>query len=262
MRVDELRDILLALGITRNDKILVSSEVIKLIIQLVEGDQSKLRDKATMTHLLDEVIDCIKDIVGDGGTVLFPTYFWGFCKGKVFDYYKTQGQTGILSNRALSRNDFTRTCHPIYSFAVWGEGTNELVGLQNKSSFGKDSPFAWLHKNQGKQLVFDAIGFTFVHYVEETFGVSYRYLKDFTSEYIDQYAKHSIRTYSMYVRDLNLNFIVSKDGLERVLLEHNSMNLITENDIKFGLIPFCSAFESFKDEILNNQSKNLMYWLK
>lgn len=261
MRVDDLRDILIALGITKNDKILVSSDVIKLIIQIVEGDQSKLRDKVTMTHLLDEIIDCFKDIVGNGGTLLFPTFFWGFCKGKTFDYSKTQGQTGSLSNRALSRNDFKRTSHPIYSFAVWGEGADEILDLQNKSSFGYDSPFAWLHKNQGKQFYIDAIGFTFLHYVEEMFGVSYRYLKDFTSEYIDYKGNLSTRTYSMYVRDLNLNFIVSKEGLYRVLLEHNSMKIINLNNIEFGLIPFSSAYDALKDEILNNQSKNLMHWL-
>jgi len=262
MQIRDLEDILLSLGVSKADKLLVSSEAMKLIIQLSGNDQTILRDKFAMISLLDDVIDCLKSIVGEEGTLLFPTFNWGFCKGKTFDYIKTIGQTGILSNRALARSDFKRTSHPIYSFAVWGNGSEELISLQNISSFGINSPFAWLHEKAGKNLVIDAAGyFTFLHYVEEKLGVSYRYIKEFTSEYINQNGEKSIRTYSMYVRDLDLNFIANNEGIEKVLLDHNAMKLKIINDIKFGIIPFCDAFDWLKDEIQNNQSKNLMNWL-
>lgn len=262
MTVSDLKKILQSLGIFSGDKILVSSEIMKMLIQLAGEDQEKLRNRAEMTMLLDKIIDCLQEVVGETGTLLFPTFNWGFCKGRAFDYCKTLGQTGILSNRALVRTDFKRTCHPIYSFAVWGKGTEELVSLQNKSSFGEDSPFAWLHRHKGKNLVIDASGyFTFLHYVEEKFGVPYRYIKDFSADYKDKNGNVSNRSYSMYVRDLDLNFIADNEGIEKVLLGHDVMSIKIVNDIRFCLICFDEAFYWLKDEIQNNQAKNLMKWL-
>ena len=137
-----------------------------------------------------------------------------------------------------------------------------MTSLENKSSFGDDSPFEWLHRNGGKNLVIDAAGyFTFLHYIEEKYGVSYRYLKDFTADYKDETGEVSTRTYSMYVRDLDLNFIASNEGIEQVLLEHNAMKITVIADIRFGIIPFKEAYDCLLAEIEFNQSKNLMKWL-
>ena len=66
---------------------------------------------------------------------------------KIFDYKKTPSNCGSLSNIALQRSDFKRTKHPIHSFAVFGKHKNYLCNLENKSSWGEDSPFKFLYKN-------------------------------------------------------------------------------------------------------------------
>lgn len=46
--------------------------------------------------------------------------------------------------------------------------------------------------------------FTFMHYVEKELKVPYRYMKAFNSKYIDEQGEVEERTYSMYVRDLDI----------------------------------------------------------
>jgi len=57
-----------------------------------------------------------------------------------------------------------------------------LLSFTNESSFGSDSPFAYLHREKGKMLMIGVdyqSSFTFVHYVEECRQVNYRYIKTF-----------------------------------------------------------------------------------
>ncbi len=44
---------------------------------------------------------------------------------------------------------------------------------------------------------------TFYHHVEEMKRVPYRYFKDFTAPYINREGIEAMRTYQMYVRDLD-----------------------------------------------------------
>jgi aminoglycoside 3-N-acetyltransferase len=132
----------------------------------------------------DILIDYLQMAVGNDGTLLFPTYNWDYCKGITFNYNSTRCKTGALGVAALKRSDFIRTRHPIYSFAVWGKDSKKLYEMDNISSFGSDSPFAYLHENNAKNIIIDVSYqncFTFAHYVEECCMeyVPYRYLKTF-----------------------------------------------------------------------------------
>ena len=85
--------------------------------------------------------------VGQEGDLLFPTFNWGFCSGRGFNYKETPSESGSLSKLALNRNDFIRTKHPIYSFSVKGKEQEILYELDDESGWGKDSLFAYFHKN-------------------------------------------------------------------------------------------------------------------
>ena len=97
------------LDIKKNDKILVSSDILPFLVN------SNISPKELANQIIDELIN----IVGKKGTILFPTYNWDFCKGKVFDYNKTTSSSGALGNVALRRAEFSRTINPIYSFAFF-----------------------------------------------------------------------------------------------------------------------------------------------
>ena len=107
-------------------------------------------------------------------------------KGSASRVYGQNAFTGAIN--IVTSKDFKRTKHPIHSFAVFGKHKNYLCNLENKSSWGEDSPFKFLYKN-AKNLFIGIDyknGFTMDHYFEQLTNVKYRYHKDFKSTYIDE----------------------------------------------------------------------------
>jgi len=193
--------------------------------------------------------------------LIFPTYNWGFCSGKLFDYYITPSETGSLSNLALKRKDFRRTKHPIYSFAVWGKDQDFLCNMSNKSSFGADSPFGYFDNHGVKNLM---IGvslpncFTYVHYIQEISNVrDCRYLKTFCGEYIDENSEKTVRSYQMLVKDLDLNVEDALSGIEEELLKLKIANLNTINGVDFTLLDMHASSSIIMNDVVNNRSRKL-----
>ena len=208
------------------------------------------------------LINLLQEKVGQNGNILFPTYNWDFCKGIAWDYYKTKSKTGSLSQLALKRNDFVRTKHPIYSFAVWGKDADILYQMNDSNSFAGDTPFHYLcHKEKSKMLTIDVNltnCFTFVHYVEEVDNVPYRFLKNFTAPYIDENHNESTRTYSMYVRYLDRTVITDFTGLEKNLLEQGKMILQNIAGVIVRTLRFDDVFEMVDKDIRNGIYHNIV----
>lgn len=190
-------------GIGKGSVVVVASDVRALLVYLMHEDRKKNKKRKSLQAYMDDIIDMLENLVGEEGTLLFQTFTWIFCKGEAFDYDKTEGETGVLSNRALKRPEFKRTQHPIYSFAVWGKDMDYLVSMDNKEAFAKGSPFGYMHEKNAVYVsigVFDAInshGTSFLHYIEECNSVEYRFIKDFTAPYIIG-GKTEERTYSFF----------------------------------------------------------------
>lgn len=203
--IKDLEKTFKSLGIKSEDTIYIASDITVFVKSFLNETKSKHND---IDRFLNMFIDTIMNIIGDQGTLLVPVFSWDFCKGKEFIYEKTQGNSGSLGNWILEkRNDFRRTFHPIYSFMVKGKDSDYLLSLNNKDSWGIDSPFFYLHKSQAKMLMINVDSGqcnTFEHYVEEMINVPYRYTKDFISLYQIN-GKSERRIYSMYVRDLAIS---------------------------------------------------------
>ncbi|MDR2870407.1 MAG: AAC(3) family N-acetyltransferase [Deferribacteraceae bacterium] len=237
---------------------------IKSVPVLISSDLTSLA-KLTVDNgeifKVNNFIDTIIEKVGNNGTILIPTYNWDFCKGIDFDYKQSACQTGSLGKAALKRSDFKRTQHPIYSFAVWGKDQNVLCEMNNKSSFGNDSPFAYLRTMHAKNLFIDVDlkqAFTYVHSVEEAVGSSvYRFLKDFTAGYINEYGQRNVCTYSMFVRKLELNVQNTINPLEELFIAANVMERYSINQITFRLLDLHCAHDIVANDILYNCSRSI-----
>lgn len=254
MNLTELTIELQNLGINKGCKLVVSSDILRLWACIRENEPD-FHPKV--------IIDILKEIVTESGTLVFPTYNWGFCQGKVFDITKTKCKTGALGQVALDLPEFQRTRHPIYSFAVWGRDATNLVALKNRQSFGEDSPFAYFHENNFRNLIIDVSyknSLTFIHYVESCEKISYRYEKEFMSEYIDKNNLSSIQKYSMYVRDLDLDVEIS-DRIEFFLDKNIMINKFEANDIYMKTIDFVDAYTVIKEDIIHNNCKNIVTYV-
>ena len=247
-----LHDYAKAMGVKKGDVVFISSDSRVLLFDA-------MKNKASID--LNPFIDGMIEAVGKEGTILFPTYNWDFCSGKTFDYKKTACKTGSLGTFALKRKDFRRTKHPIYSFAVYGKDSDYLVNMNNTDSFGLDSPFAYMKEKNAVNYVIDVSlmhSFTFVHFAEEHSGfVKHRYIKNFTADYIDENGKCEKRTYSMFVRDLNMNVQTLIDPIEEDFVARGAGRRFTVNHSSILRVEMGKAYPILIDDIINNNSRKL-----
>ncbi len=238
-------------GLSKGDSVWLASDVKTLLYTSFENEG---------TGDLNLLLDGLIDVVGPEGTILIPTFNWDFCKGKTFDIRKSPCQTGSIGKVALKRNDFKRTRHPIYSFAVWGRDKELLCEMDNKSSFGADSPFTYCRDNNTKNVFIDVEcqhSFTFVHYVEEQAGISYRYLKDFTAGYIDEDGIESTRTYSMNVRDLDKDIFITIYPFEEDFKRIGASRRYEVNGIPMKTVEIGKTYDIIYNDVKNNRSRKI-----
>ena len=76
----EYKELIKLFNINKNDIVFFCSDIIKLIIYY-----KSIKKEFSPNNFIDSIIDEI----GKGGTLIFPTYNWGFCQGKAFDIKNT-----------------------------------------------------------------------------------------------------------------------------------------------------------------------------
>ncbi|MBO4904366.1 MAG: DUF4910 domain-containing protein [Lachnospiraceae bacterium] len=254
----KLRDLAAHLGLKRGDRVYVTSDVKGLLYEIMHH-----YDETDLNILIDGIID----IIGNEGTLAFPTFNWSFCGGEPFDYYKTPAKTGSLCKIAMERSDFKRTRHPIYSFAVWGKDTDELCALDNKSSFGDDSPFAYMVEHGYRNLFIDKDlehSFVFVHYAEQSVGHlhdNYRYLKDFTADYTDENGVTTRRTYDMNVRALDKDVTNVIYAFEDEFIEKGIMKRFYLNGLEFKIIELAQSHPILQEDVRHNRSRRICSYI-
>lgn len=159
----------------------------------------------------EALLKSMLDVIGEDGVLLTPAFNYSFCKSGKFNLQKTPSQVGYFSNFLLTKNNSQRSSHPIFSFVGVGKNTNKIFENLSRDAFGEDSIFDRLHTLGAKGLYInlpmdshdDCPPSTFIHYIEQKFGVKYRYLKTFEGEITDgEKVFHNEFTYN--VRDLNL----------------------------------------------------------
>lgn len=205
-------------------------------------------------------LDSIMDVLGEEGTLMIPTFNWGFCRGVAFDYNHTRGTTGALGIYALTDDQYTRTKHPIYSFAVRGKHAKRLFALDPPNSFGKGSIFDFMHKSNAKALVIGLPpmrGLTFLHHAEQVVGVPFRYEKEFTADYIDKEGNTSKKTYSMYVRDLEMDAVEHTAPFDDILIKLGVCQTEVINGIPFHVIELKEVMELLRMDITYNDCRNI-----
>lgn len=238
-------------GIKKGDVVLISSDVTRIIT--ICHDHGEVFDANVF---IDEFIK----VVGDEGTILFPTFNWDFCHDVPFNYKKTKSQTGILGHVAMKRPDFKRTSHPIYSFSVYGKDQELLCSMDNVTSFGSDSPFAYLERIKAHNILLDVQYnqcFTFTHYMEQKTGVIYRYEKTFTGDYTDVNGVREQRSYSMYVRNLDMDVVNDMTEMGKILEAKGISQKHIINGLEFRNVDLASCVPLYEDDIKHHRSKHI-----
>jgi aminoglycoside 3-N-acetyltransferase len=114
-----------------------------------------------------------------------------------------------------------------------------------KDAFGAESMFAKLHSEGGKIVAFGSQlehSATFLHYVEQTRGVDYRYFKTFTGEIVDETGTHN-DSCTYYVRDLVRNPLLDLSRLHRRLLDAGHMKEARVGGGTIAVVPCKAVFD-------------------
>ena len=245
------------IGVGKGDILYVGSDVTAIVVNAMR--ELEFKTKQDQTDFLNALVDELKAHVTEEGTLLFPVYTWTICKGGDFDYRTTQGEVGSFNNFILNnRKDFIRTKHAIYSFMVWGRDAKMLYDMDNQEAWGKASPFYYMHQNGAKELDLSVTALrsmTFKHYVEMSLKVPYRYPKYFICNYTDANGVTEERTYSMWVRSMDVKLTSTQDN--PFFEEKNVVKSVDFRGWKINVIDLKGAYEVLKDDLLNNGGKNV-----
>jgi aminoglycoside N3'-acetyltransferase len=184
------------------------------------------------------------------GALLFHAFNDNLVSGDTFNYKKSKPNTGSLSVAAWKDPSFIRTQDPFHSFMVWGGASAHLKQIDDPSTFGSNSVFAWLHHNKAKMLIIDlplVKSFTFVHYCEEKLKVGYRKHVKHDIHYINENGVASVRERLFFSRKYGYsNFL---DDLEKRLLENGIIQMFFFNKSQLMLVDLDRAYNFIVENI-------------
>lgn len=224
LTLTDLVDGFRALGVEAGDTLLVHSSY-KSFGPVDGGPQTVIR-------ALEMALDTEHD-----GTLIMPTFNFGFNKGEPWDVRSTPSKMGVLTEIVRQDPRAKRVFHPFYSFAVLGRHAEMLGGLRYKSAYERNSVFGKLRDLDGKIMVIGLSytnSMTFFHHIEQMEGVDYRFLKQFTGEVTDADGRTYTDTFEMLVRDIDKGVITEVDPMGFLMEEKGVIQVrkIGEADVK------------------------------
>jgi aminopeptidase-like protein/aminoglycoside N3'-acetyltransferase len=190
------------------------------------GTLGTAQDSASPAQVHESLFGALREVVGEKGTILVPTYTFSFCRGEIFDLENTPSAKGPWS----PSTDFleyvrqlpgaVRSADPVHSVVGLGPKAAEILLDVAPTCFGKDSFFHRLRKLNGKIC---AVGVplqesNFQHHVEEMVGVPFRYKKLFTG-YVRSRGRTEKKGWIYNVGLLSKNGQVDGDRLEKLARE-------------------------------------------
>src|SRR5258706_2727253 len=146
---------------------------------------------------VDAVIDAMRALVGNNGTVLFPAFnFQSWTETHYFDVMETPSKLGMITEQERLRQDAKRTPHRIYSCYVLGARADEFSKAEDVEAYGPKSAFALFHRLNATII---SIGldfnnsFSMHHYIEYNVGCDYRRGEEVSGGYNWLYCKPPVR---------------------------------------------------------------------
>lgn len=167
-------------------------------------------------------LQALRAVIGPG-TIAVPTFNFAFAKGEPYDPQSTPSVgMGAFSEYIRRLPEARRTSHPMQSLAVIGQHTADLTSRDTCSAFDPGSAFERMLELDFKLLLLgaDSKAISMFHYCEQRANVPYRYWKDFTGPVKCPGGAWQERTYRMFVRDLELNPVLTLDPVVAYLQQH------------------------------------------
>lgn len=168
----EMLDAFRRVGVAPGDVCLVQSDISR--IGPVEG-------AARPEDHLEGWWRALEEALGPRGTLaaLACTESWARV-GRPFHHETSPSEQGVLSEYVRTRPGAVRSLHPLFSVCAVGPRAKDICGGCSPCAFGHGSPWQRLRDMDALNLFIgvDLLAMTFVHHVEQAFGVPYSYTKE------------------------------------------------------------------------------------
>jgi aminoglycoside 3-N-acetyltransferase len=193
------------------------------------------------------------------GTLVVPTFNFGFARGQPFDLQSTVSEgMGVFSELVRTHPLAQRTMHPLQSLAVIGYYASDLAARDTPSAFDPGSAFERMVELDFSILLLgaDIQAVSLLHLAEQRLQVPYRFWKEFSGEV--QVAKGWKRkTYRMFARDLKIDPQLDLRPVQHLLEERQQWSSIRLN---YGEVARCrmTDFVYAVTEFLENDPWSLV----
>lgn len=187
---DALRDV----GIENGETVFTHSNL---------GFFGQLKGAETKTEYCESFYRAVRDVIGEEGTFVVPTFSYSFTDGDRFIPTETESNMGMLAEYVRTHPDSVRSSDPNFSVAAIGPLAERLTADPATHSFGQNSFWERFFAVGGKFCNFnmDAAS-TFLHYVERCLDIPYRWDKPFAGIVVHG-ERETPRVFYHYVRALD-----------------------------------------------------------
>ncbi|MFF4320696.1 HAD-IIIC family phosphatase [Streptomyces sp. NPDC001568] len=133
--------------------------------------------RTDLRGLRGDLLAALRALVAEGVTVALPAVTFEFCRTKEYHHRTSAPDTGVLVEWFLGLPEVRRTPHPVYSFAVAGPLTDELMACPSDTAFGAGTVFEVFERHDARIATLGASwnSCTQVHRYEELAAVPYRH---------------------------------------------------------------------------------------
>ena len=153
-----------------------------------------------LTTLIRELIDYFSG----GGTLVVPTFTYSFTKNQDFDVERSPSDVGQFSEAFRQTPGVHRTSHPLFSVGVIGSESDRYLSARLDDCFGLNTIFHNLYESNAVLICLGcAFNLTFIHHIEQLYGVPYRFTKKFKG-IITRNGYSKMQTTEYFVRDLSI----------------------------------------------------------
>jgi aminoglycoside 3-N-acetyltransferase len=139
---------------------------------------SSLKGLGYIENGAKDIIDALKTVITDQGTLIFPTFTINGSMydtlndtNHVFDPKSSPSTVGAITNHFRTSKDIFRSLHPTHSVAAWGKYAKHITASHHdlNTNFGQETPFGKFLELNGKLvgLGIDYAHVTFYHVYED-----------------------------------------------------------------------------------------------
>ena len=236
MEIDKTKVIetLKILGVENGDSVMVQSDLKKFGFY---RDKKGRIDLALKPEIL---YNSLQEIIGDGGTIIVPTFSYSWTNGKIYDRGNSPSTVGTFSEYVRRLKFSIRSKHPLLSICAIGSKADEFASKVDNTSYGRESPFGKMHEYNVKQLMVGVEVCAFKNYVERDIGAASRYSKLFKgrisdqgNKYVDVY-EHCVRYLDQDVESVPFLDVICEEDLKQVstvMLGKSFISVVSSNDV-------------------------------